>query len=143
MPLPFQIRYMLLSLLSLPYVDRSARLTSFVKNKTSVISLLKHQTCTWSKYILSLFVLDTPRHGKSSNGGLLTAPREFHPSEDRSELSPLVATARGLCFRFNAQLYGQTGVSLHCLSSPYRGQPDIYSRSFLARHTGQRTNKLK
>ena len=45
-----------------------------------------------------LFVLDTQDVGKSSNGGLLTAPRESHPSEDLSELPPLVATVLPLDF---------------------------------------------
>jgi hypothetical protein len=48
------------------------------------------------QYINGLNLSLTQDQRKSSNGGLLTAPRESHPSEDRSELSLLVATAHGL-----------------------------------------------
>lgn len=55
------------------------------------------------------FVPDTPENGKSSEGRLLPAPRESHPSEFLSELPPLVATvlSRSTC--------GWTGVSLSLL----------------------------
>ena len=49
-------------------------------------------------------------HRRSSSGQWLLAPRELHPSEDLSELPPLVTTDYGRN-RFNARLYGRTGVS--------------------------------
>ncbi len=50
-------------------------------------------------------------HRRSSSGQWLLAPRELHPSEDLSELPPLVTTDHGRN-RFNARLYGRTGVPI-------------------------------
>ena len=41
---------------------------------------------------------------------------------------------------FNARLYGRTGVSPHCLSSPYRKPSGIYSRLFLAPYQVKQTS---
>ena len=58
------------------------------------------------------YLSSTPHlYGKSSSGRWLSAPRESHPSEDLSELPPLVATDYGRN-RFNARLYGRTGVPI-------------------------------
>lgn len=56
----------------------------------------------------------TPRTamGNHQAAGSVPAPWEFHPPEDLSGLSPLVATAHGWLCRFNARLYGRTEVSL-------------------------------
>ena len=58
------------------------------------------------------YLSSTPHlYGKSPSGRWLSAPRESHPSEDLSELPPLVATDHGRN-RFNARLYGRTGVPI-------------------------------
>lgn len=69
----------------------------------------------------------TPRStvGKSSGGWRLSAPRETHPSEDRSELPPL-----------HAAVAGQEYHDPHCLSWPRREPPGGHSRLFSA-HAGE------
>jgi hypothetical protein len=81
------------------------------------------------------FVLDAPKCFKNiSGGGLLSAPREFHPSEVLSKLPPLVATDYGCWLnRFTLDfMAGQEYHYPHCWLSPYQKQSDIYSRKFLA-----------
>lgn len=65
----------------------------------------------------------TPRStvGKSSGGWRLSAPRESHPSEDRSELPPLLAAVAGQEYHYP-----------HRLSWPHREPPGGHGRLFSA-----------
>ncbi len=88
--------------------------------------------------------------GSHQAAGCLPAPREFHPNcgshraaliacgvWERKQLTRCRSAVRNPPYRSDVRLDGSIIIPI-CLLSPYRGQPGIYSRRFLARHGGYR-----
>jgi len=97
-------------------------------------------------WLPSLFILDTPRHWevikRRSAISICFAKLRFRSTG----ISPLRGSLRAAPIAWseiNRAVAGREYHCPHCLSSPYRGQPDIFSRRFLAHRAGKRNNKHK
>lgn len=103
-----------------------------LQNENSVFTDLSPRTGFMRRQI---HLSSTPRFtvGKSSGGWRLSAPREFHPSEDRSELPPLRVAVAGQEYHYP-----------HRLSWPRREPPGGHGRLFsaLAGEAGRRSKTM-